>query len=44
MKRTYKYAAMTKDEAQHSRMTFYEAVNYGRLAVLRVSLYSVNIC
>jgi hypothetical protein len=27
MKRTYWYAAMTKDEAQHSRMTFYEAVN-----------------
>jgi uncharacterized membrane protein YjfL (UPF0719 family) len=26
MKRTYWYAAMTKDEAQHSRMTFYEAV------------------
>jgi hypothetical protein len=24
---TYWYAAMTKDEAQHSRMTFYEAVN-----------------
>jgi hypothetical protein len=27
MKRTYWYAAMTKDEVQHSRMTFYEAVN-----------------
>jgi hypothetical protein len=27
MKRTYWYAAMMKDEAQHSRMTFYEAVN-----------------
>jgi hypothetical protein len=27
MKRTFWYAAMTKDEAQHSRMTFYEAVN-----------------
>jgi len=27
MKRTYWYAAMTKDEAQHSRMTFYEAVD-----------------
>jgi hypothetical protein len=26
MKHTYWYAAMTKDEAQHSRMTFYEAV------------------
>jgi hypothetical protein len=26
MKRTFWYAAMTKDEAQHSRMTFYEAV------------------
>jgi len=26
MKRTDKYAAMTKDEAQHSRMTFYFAV------------------
>jgi hypothetical protein len=26
MKRTYKYAAMTKDEAQHSGMTFYKAV------------------
>jgi len=26
MKRTYWYAAMTKDEAQHSRMTFYKAV------------------
>ncbi len=26
MRRTHKYAAMTKDEAQHSRMTFYEAV------------------
>jgi hypothetical protein len=28
MKRTSWYAAMTKDEVQHSRMTFYEAVNY----------------
>jgi hypothetical protein len=27
MKRTFWYAAMTKDEAQQSRMTFYEAVN-----------------
>jgi hypothetical protein len=27
MKHTFWYAAMTKDEAQHSRMTFYEAVN-----------------
>ncbi len=27
MRRTYKYAAMTKNEAQHSRVTFYEAVN-----------------
>ena len=27
MKRTYWYAAMTKDEAQHSRMIFYEAGN-----------------
>ncbi len=27
MKRTYRYAAMTKDEAQRSRWTFYEAVN-----------------
>jgi len=26
MKRTYRYAAMMKDEVQHSRMTFYEAV------------------
>jgi len=26
MKRTLWYAAMTKDEVQHSRMTFYEAV------------------
>jgi len=26
MRRTYRYAAMTKDEAQHSRWTFYEAV------------------
>jgi hypothetical protein len=25
MKRTCQYAAMTKDEAQHSRMTFYAA-------------------
>jgi hypothetical protein len=25
MQRTYWYAAMTKDEVQHSRMTFYEA-------------------
>ena len=23
----FSYAAMTKDEVQHSRMTFYEAVN-----------------
>jgi hypothetical protein len=29
MKRTYWYAAMTKDEAQQSRMTFYEAVDKG---------------
>jgi len=29
MRRTYRYAAMTKDEAQHSRWTFYEAVNIG---------------
>jgi hypothetical protein len=28
MRRTYRYAAMTKDEAQHSRWTFYEAGNY----------------
>jgi len=27
MKRTYWYAATTKDEAQNSRMTFYKAVN-----------------
>ena len=26
MKRIFWYAAMTKDEAQHSRMTFYKAV------------------
>jgi hypothetical protein len=26
MRRTYKYAAMTKDEAQRRRWTFYEAV------------------
>jgi len=26
MKRTFWYAAMTKEEAQHSRMTFYKAV------------------
>jgi hypothetical protein len=31
MKRTYWYAAMTKDEAQHSRMTFYEAVKIDAL-------------
>jgi len=30
MKRTYWYAAMTKDEAQHGRMIFYEAVSFGR--------------
>jgi hypothetical protein len=29
MRRTYRYAAMTKDEAQHSRWTFYEADNIG---------------
>ena len=29
MRRTYRYTAMTKDEAQHSRWTFYEAVNIG---------------
>jgi len=28
MKRTYWYASMTKDEVQHSRMTFYEAVKF----------------
>jgi len=28
MKRTNLYAAMTKDEVQHSRMTFYEAVKF----------------
>jgi hypothetical protein len=27
MRRTEKYAAMTKDEAERSRWTFYEAVN-----------------
>jgi len=27
MKRTFWYAAMTKDEVQHSRMTFYKAIN-----------------
>jgi hypothetical protein len=27
MRRTYKYVGMTKDEAQRSRWTFYEAVN-----------------
>ena len=26
MRRTYQYAAVTKDEAQRSRWTFYEAV------------------
>jgi hypothetical protein len=30
MKRTYWYAAMTKDEVQHSRMTFYFAVKLKR--------------
>ena len=30
MRRTYRYAAMTKDEAQHSRWTFYKADNLGR--------------
>ena len=29
MRRTYKYVGMTKDEAQRSRWTFYEAVNSG---------------
>ena len=29
MRRTYKYVRMTKDEAQRSRWTFYEAVNLG---------------
>jgi len=28
MRRTYCYAAMTKDEVQRSRWTFYEAVNF----------------
>jgi hypothetical protein len=28
MRSTYGCAAMTKDEAQHRRWTFYEAVNY----------------
>jgi hypothetical protein len=27
MRRTYQYVAMTKDEAQRRRWTFYEAVN-----------------
>jgi hypothetical protein len=27
MRRTYQYVAMTKDEAQRCRWTFYEAVN-----------------
>jgi hypothetical protein len=31
MKRTDQYAAMTKDEAQRSRWSFYEAVNIGPL-------------
>ena len=29
MRRTYQYAAVTKDEAQRRRWTFYEAVNLG---------------
>ena len=28
MRRTEKYAAVTKDEAERSRWTFYEAVNF----------------
>jgi hypothetical protein len=28
MRRTYKYVGMTKDEAQRSRWTFYEAVKF----------------
>ncbi len=28
MRRTYQYAAVTKDEAQRRRWTFYEAVNF----------------
>jgi hypothetical protein len=34
MKRTFVYAAMTKDETQHSRMTFYEAVKVESLGTL----------
>jgi hypothetical protein len=30
MKGTYEYAAVTKDEAQRRRWTFYEAVKLGR--------------
>jgi hypothetical protein len=41
MKRTYWYAAMTKDEVQHSRMTFYEAVNLYR--DIRKQMHKVKV-
>ena len=31
MKRTYKYVGMTKDKAQRSRWTFYEAVKFSSI-------------
>ena len=37
MKLSYWYAAMTKDEVQHSRMTFYEAV---KVQSSNTSMYS----
>jgi len=44
MKRTYWYAAMTKDEAQHGRMTFYEAVNFdGSATSLKDFIFYISI-
>ena len=42
MKRTFWYAAMTKDEAQHSRMTFYEAVGFVAIIVKLISFKPIN--
>jgi hypothetical protein len=43
MKRTYWYAAMTKDEVQHGRMTFYEAVNFINIKLITYPQYFIKL-
>ena len=43
MRRTYKYVGMTKDEAQRSRWTFYEAVNF-IMRNFRFHMHTNHIC